>query len=142
IADYPFTTLVPNLGVVRVDETRAFVVADIPGLIEGAHTGAGLGHQFLRHVERTRLLVHLLDVSGLSGRDPWEDFQIVNRELEAYSEPLAGRPQLVALNKADSPDAGAIIASLRPRLEAKGYVVHPISALTGEKMQPLLNAVS
>src|SRR5439155_15597710 len=104
-----FTTLVPNLGVVRVDETLAFVVADIPGLIEGAHSGAGLGHQFLRHVERTRLLVHLLDVSGLTGRDPWEDFQIVNRELGAYSETLATRPQLVALNKADMPDAAPVI---------------------------------
>jgi GTP-binding protein len=142
IADYPFTTLVPNLGVVRVDETQAFVVADIPGLIEGAHTGAGLGHQFLRHVERTRLLVHLLDVSGLSGRDPWEDFQIVNQELMAYSEPLAERPQLVALNKTDSPDAEATIAALRPRLEAEGYSVLPISALTGAGVQPLLYAVS
>jgi GTPase len=142
IADYPFTTLVPNLGVVRVDETHAFVVADIPGLIEGAHTGAGLGHQFLRHVERTRLLVHLLDVSGLTGREPGEDFEVVNRELGAYSERLAERPQLVALNKADSPDAPAIIASLTPRFEAEGFDVYPMSALTGEGVQPLLYAIS
>lgn len=141
IADYPFTTLVPNLGVVRVDD-HSFVVADIPGLIEGAHTGAGLGHQFLRHVERTRLLVHLIDASGLSGREPWEDFQTVNRELAAYSERLAERPQLVALNKADMPDAAPLVAELRPRLEAEGYTVFPISALTGEGVQPLLYAIS
>jgi GTPase len=141
IADYPFTTLVPNLGVVRIDD-HSFVVADIPGLIEGAHTGAGLGHQFLRHVERTRLLVHLLDVSGLSGRDPREDFQIVNRELAAYSERLSERPQLVALNKADMPDAGPLVSELTPRLEAEGYAVFPISALTGEGVTPLLYAIS
>jgi len=142
IADYPFTTLVPNLGVARVDESLSFVIADIPGLIEGAHTGAGLGHQFLRHVERTRLLVHLLEVSGLSGRDPWEDFQIVNRELVAYSEPLAERPQLVALNKSDMPDAGPLVAALTPRLEEQGYAVFPISALTGEGVQALMYAIS
>ncbi len=141
IADYPFTTLVPNLGVVRVEESLSFVVADIPGLIEGAHTGAGLGHQFLRHVERTRLLVHLLDVSGLSGRDPWEDYTVVNRELRAYSERLAERPQIVALNKADMPDAQGIIRELAPRLEEEGCQVFPISALTGAGVQPLLYAI-
>jgi GTP-binding protein len=141
IADYPFTTLVPNLGVVRVEEAHSFVVADIPGLIEGAHVGAGLGHQFLRHVERTRLLVHLLDVSGLSGRDPWEDFEIVNRELAAHSEPLAERPQLVALNKADMPEAAGIVAALTPRLETEGYSVFPISALTGQGVPALLYAI-
>src|SRR3954471_20081513 len=93
IADYPFTTLVPNLGVVSVDVGRSFVVADIPGLIEGAHQGAGLGHQFLRHVERTRLLVHLLDVSGMTGRDPWEDYRIIRSELAAYSSRLAELPE-------------------------------------------------
>jgi GTP-binding protein len=142
IADYPFTTLVPNLGVVRVDEAHAFVVADIPGLIEGAHTGAGLGHQFLRHIERTRLLVHLVDVSALTGRDPWEDFQIVNRELAAYSERLAERPQIVALNKVDMPDAGPVIADLTPRLEAMGYPIYRISSLTGEGVPALLYAIS
>jgi GTP-binding protein len=142
IADYPFTTLVPNLGVARVDESHSFVIADIPGLIEGAHTGAGLGHQFLRHVERTRLLVHLLDVSGLSGRDPWSDFEIVNHELAAYSEPLASRPQLVALNKADMPDAGPLVAELTTRLEARGYAVFSISALTGQGIPALMYAIS
>jgi GTPase len=142
IADYPFTTLVPNLGVVRMEEGESFVVADIPGLIEGAHTGAGLGHQFLRHVERTRLLVHLLDVSGLTARDPWEDFQIVNQELAAYSERLAEREQIVVLNKADMPDAAPLIPDLTARLEAEEYSVFPISALTGEGVQPLLYAVS
>ena len=98
IADYPFTTLVPNLGVVRVDEEQSFVIADIPGLIEGASEGVGLGHQFLRHVERTRLLCHLIDVSGTSGRDPLDDYAIINRELAAYDEKLAqcaasGRPE-------------------------------------------------
>jgi GTPase len=141
IADYPFTTLAPNLGVARIDEERSFVVADIPGLIEGAHTGAGLGHQFLRHVDRTRLLVHLLDVSGLSGRDPWEDFEIVNQELRAYSERLAERPQLVALNKADMPEAAAIMRDLVPRLEEAGCAVFTISALTGEGVQRLLYAI-
>jgi GTPase len=141
IADYPFTTLAPNLGVARVDDQHAFVVADIPGLIEGAHAGAGLGDQFLRHVERTRLLVHLLDVSGLSGRDPWADFEIVNQELRAHSERLAERPQLVALNKADMPGAAAVTRELLPRLEAAGYAVFPISALTGQGVQLLLYAI-
>lgn len=104
IADYPFTTLVPNLGVVRVDMDRTFVVADIPGLIEGASEGVGLGHQFLRHVERTRLLVHLIDLSGTTGRDPIEDYVVINRELAAYSDHLAALPQLVALNKVDVAD--------------------------------------
>jgi GTP-binding protein len=138
IADYPFTTLAPNLGVVRIDESYSFVVADIPGLIEGAHAGAGLGHQFLRHIERTRLLVHLLDVSGLSGRDPWEDFCIVNRELRAHNERLAELPQLVALNKADMPGADAIVRELAPRLQEAGYPHFSTSALTGEGVQPLL----
>ncbi|MGO8670593.1 MAG: GTPase ObgE [Capsulimonadaceae bacterium] len=101
IADYPFTTLVPNLGVVRVDDERSFVMADIPGLIEGASSGVGLGHQFLRHVERTRVLVHLVDVCGLTGRDPVHDYRIINDELAAYSPELAALPQLVALNKID-----------------------------------------
>jgi GTP-binding protein len=141
IADYPFTTLVPNLGVVRMEDSQSFVVADNPGLIEGAHTGAGLGHQFLRHVERTRLLVHLIDVSGLTGRDPWEDFRIVNQELAAYSERLSERGQIVALNKADMPDAPPLVADLTKRLEAEEYTVFPISALTGQGVQPLLYAI-
>src|SRR5205823_1667863 len=127
----PFTTLAPNLGVVQVEEGRSFVVADIPGLVEGAHSGAGLGHQFLRHIERTRLLVHMIDVSGLSGRDTARDFEIINEELRAYSPRLAERRQLVALNKSDMPDSRPILDALRPALEASGYPVFEISALTG-----------
>ncbi len=113
IADYPFTTLVPNLGVVKVDMT-SFVVADMPGLIEGAHDGAGLGHQFLRHIERTRLLVHLIDVSGLTDRDPMHDFDAINDELRLHSEKLAALQQIVRFNKVDMPDAAKIIEALRP----------------------------
>src|SRR3982751_6808469 len=104
IADYPFTTLVPNLGVVRISEDRSFVVADVPGLIEGAHRGQGLGHQFLRHLERTKVLVHLVDVSGGSGRNPVEDLDIVRKELELYQPTLAAKPQIVVANKMDAVD--------------------------------------
>lgn len=142
IADYPFTTLVPNLGVVQVEPGKSFVVADIPGLIEGASGGAGLGHQFLRHVERTRLLVHILDVSGLTMRDPEEDFAAVNRELAAYSDRLADLNQLVALNKADMPDAREIVSRLRAKLEEQEYDVYEISALTGEGLPALVYALS
>lgn len=138
IADYPFTTLVPNLGVVAVEPGKSFVVADIPGLIEGASEGQGLGHQFLRHIERTRLLVHLVDVSGLTMREPAEDFAVINRELAAYSTQLAERTQIVALNKADMPGAREIVPALRSSLEAQGYPVYEISALTGEGVQPLV----
>lgn len=137
IADYPFTTLVPNLGVVKVD-MNSFVVADMPGLIEGAHDGAGLGHQFLRHIERTRLLVHLIDVSGMTERNPMHDFDAINDELHLHSEKLASLPQMVALNKADMPDAAAIVAKLRPELESRGLEVFEISALTGQGVQPLV----
>jgi GTP-binding protein len=138
IADYPFTTLVPNLGMVSVEPGKSFVVADIPGLIEGASEGAGLGHQFLRHVERTRLLVHLLDVSGLTMREPLEDFEIVERELAAYSEHLAALPRIVALNKADMPEAAALVPGLRAELEGRGLEVHEISALTGMGQRELV----
>jgi GTP-binding protein len=131
IADYPFTTLVPNLGVVQHEPGKSFVVADTPGLIEGASEGAGLGRQFLRHVERTRVLVHLVDVSGLTMRDPREDFAVINRELAAYNARLVELPQIVALNKADMPDAAKIVPKLRADLERQGYQVHEISALTG-----------
>jgi GTP-binding protein len=141
IADYPFTTLVPNLGVVSVEPGRSFVVADIPGLVEGAHQGAGLGHQFLRHIERTRLLVHLLDVSGLSGRDPAQDFGIINQELRAYSERLAALPQWVALNKVDMPDAAQIVPKLAADLEARGCRLFRLSALTGEGVSELVYAM-
>jgi GTP-binding protein len=141
IADYPFTTLVPNLGVVAVEPGKSFVVADIPGLIEGASEGAGLGHQFLRHVERTRVLVHLLDISGLTMREPWEDFEIVNRELAAHKEHLAALPQIVALNKCDMPGAMELVEALRPKLEAEGYPVFLLSAVTGEGVQRLIYAM-
>ena len=104
IADYPFTTLTPNLGVVTLSGDRSFVVADVPGLIEGAHAGHGLGHQFLRHVERTKVLIHLVDVSGASGRDPVEDFDTLRRELGLYDQSLLEKPQLVAANKIDALD--------------------------------------
>jgi GTP-binding protein len=141
IADYPFTTLVPNLGVVQVEPGKSFVVADIPGLIEGASEGAGLGHQFLRHVERTRVLIHVLDVSGHTMRDPEEDFATVNRELAAHSAQLAELPQIVVLNKADMPAAEEIVPALRAHLEAQEYDVYEISALTGTGLQELVYAV-
>lgn len=137
IADYPFTTLVPNLGVVRLDEGRSFVMADIPGLIEGAHAGAGLGHQFLRHTERTRLLVHVLDVSGSEGRDPLQDFEIVNRELALYDPNLAARPMVIAANKMDLPGARENLARLQEALGDK-YEIFPLSALTGEGLSPFV----
>lgn len=141
IADYPFTTITPNLGVVSVGD-KSFVVADMPGLIEGAHDGAGLGHQFLRHIERTRLLVHIIDVSGFSGRNPMHDFDAINDELHAHSEKLASLPQMVALNKVDSPDAAAIVEELKPELEARGLEVFEISALTGQGISPLLYRIA
>ncbi len=141
IADYPFTTLVPNLGVVRIDH-RSFVVADMPGLIEGAHEGSGLGDQFLRHIERTRLLVHVLDVSGLSGRDPLEDFDRINHELVAYSEKLTALPQIVTLNKIDVQGSTEIAAPVRQSLQGRGYEVYEISALTGQGLQNLIYRIA
>ncbi len=141
IADYPFTTLVPNLGVVYVEPERNFVMADIPGLIEGAHEGVGLGHQFLRHVERTRLLVHLLDVSGLTDRDPLQDFEILNRELELYSDKLANLPQIVALNKTDVLSDTEALDTLESELKARGHTVYRISAATRKGLKPLIYEV-
>ncbi|MEN6521519.1 MAG: GTPase ObgE [Armatimonadota bacterium] len=138
IADYPFTTLVPNLGVVRVDNNRSFVVADMPGLIEGAHQGAGLGHQFLRHIERTRLLVHMLDVSGATGRDPLTDFDIINEELASFNPELAKLPQIVALTKMDVPGAEENAASIAEKIRSTGRNVHLISAVTGQGVQELV----
>jgi GTP-binding protein len=137
IADYPFTTLIPNLGVVRVDD-RSFVMADIPGLVEGAHAGAGLGLQFLRHVERTRILVHILDLSGFTGRNPADDFDAINRELRLYSPELAELPQVVALNKIDIPGARETAEQLAPTFEARGMKTFMISAATGEGAQALM----
>ena len=129
IANYHFTTLFPNLGVVYVDEGRSFVMADIPGIIEGASEGAGLGHDFLRHIDRCRLLIHVVDVSGSEGRDPVEDFDAINAELSQYSPDLATRPQIVAANKADilPPDSDNL-ERFRAHVEAKGYTLVKISA--------------
>ncbi|MDH7570279.1 MAG: GTPase ObgE [Armatimonadota bacterium] len=142
IADYPFTTLVPHLGVVRLDNWQSLVMADIPGLIEGAHAGAGLGHQFLRHIERTRVLIHLIDVSGTTGRDPVQDYHAINGELAAYSQRLAELPQLVALNKVDLPGAREIAANVQQALAADGREVFLISAVTGEGVPQLLSAAA
>lgn len=138
IADYPFTTLVPNLGVVRVDEGRSFVMADIPGLIEGAHTGAGLGDRFLRHIERTRLLLHIIDVSGFTARNPAEDFDVINDELNKYSPKLAGLPQVIAFNKVDVSGAREVAEEIAKSMEERGYKCFLISAATREGIQPLL----
>lgn len=137
IADYPFTTLTPNLGVVRVDETRSFVVADIPGLIEGAHRGAGLGLKFLRHIERTRVLVHVLDVGSTGGEEILRHFRIVNRELEHYSPELLQRPQVIAANKIDLPGAEENVKFLTREL-GKDYRIFPLSAVQGRGIEPLL----
>lgn len=139
IADYHFTTLVPNLGVVEVEDT-SFVMADIPGIIEGAHTGAGLGHEFLRHVERTRLLLHVLDISGSEERDPLEDFRIINKELELYSPALAKRPMLVVPNKLDVTGSEANLERLEKQLGGQ-YEIYPISAVTGEGLEKLLHRI-
>ncbi len=138
IAAYHFTTLIPVLGIVKIDEQTNFVLADIPGLIEGAHEGKGLGYEFLRHIERTRLIIHVLDVSGLEGRDPLEDYRKINAELAAYSERLAGRPQIVAANKMDLPEARANFPAVEAALRAEGREVFPISAATGEGLKALI----
>lgn len=139
VADYPFTTLEPHLGVVAVPDGRSFVMADIPGLIEGAHAGAGLGHHFLRHVERTRLLLHIIDPTGDGGqRDPLDGFAAINRELALYSAELAERPMIVALNKMDLAEAQAAAPALAERLRERGYDVYEISTVTGAGIDPLL----
>jgi GTP-binding protein len=142
IADYPFTTLVPNLGTVRLSGERGFVVADIPGLIEGAHAGAGLGDRFLRHLERTRLLVHLIDATAEApGRTPLGDFETMNRELALYDADLAARPQIVALNKIDLPDVRRRRAALARAFARRNVELYAISAATGEGIPPLLEAI-
>jgi len=138
IAAYHFTTLTPVLGVVRLSEEQSFVLADIPGLIEGAAEGVGLGHDFLRHIERTKVLLHVVDVSGCEGRDPIEDFEKINHELEAYSAKLARRKQLVVANKMDLPDSSDNFVLLKEYVEAKGYEIMPVSAATGEGLQDLM----
>jgi GTP-binding protein len=142
IADYPFTTLEPNLGVVQLPNFRSFVVADIPGLIEGAHLGHGLGIQFLRHIERTRLLAHLVDVSEGSGRDPVEDFEIVLRELASFSEELAAKPMIVVATKIDAAQNPERIASLRNLAEERELPYFEISSATGQGIDALKNAMA
>jgi GTP-binding protein len=141
IADYPFTTLVPNLGVVKAGEREPFVVADIPGLIEGAHQGAGLGIRFLRHVERTRILVHLIDAACIDPEKPLAAYDAVNAELALYSSSLARKPQIIALNKLDLPDAEERASTFKRALK-KRQKVHLISAATGKGIAPLLTEVS
>ena len=141
IANYHFTTLTPVLGVVRVDEEQSFVMADIPGLIEGASEGIGLGHEFLRHVERCRLIVHLVDVSGSEGRDPIEDFEVINRELKSFNEELASRPQIVAANKCDMASEEQI-QEFRAYIKGKGYPFYEISAATTAGTQGLVAAIA
>lgn len=140
IANYHFTTLTPVLGVVKISEGNSFVMADIPGLIEGASEGIGLGHEFLRHVDRCRLIVHVIDVSGIEGRDPKEDFEIINRELRNFSEELADRPQIVAANKCDVADPEQI-AEFRAFIEEQGLQFFEISAATTIGTKELISAV-
>jgi GTP-binding protein len=140
IADYPFTTLTPNLGVVTLSDERSFVVADVPGLIEGAHEGHGLGHQFLRHIERTKVLVHLVDVSGASGRDPVADFDTIRRELELYNRELLERPHLVVANKIDAVDDADRVTRLAARARQLELPFFRVSAVTGEGVADVLEA--
>jgi GTP-binding protein len=142
IADYPFTTLEPHLGVVDLGDYRTFVVADIPGLIEGAHEGAGLGDRFLRHIERTKLLLHLVDVSSVSGRDAVGDYEAINRELLAYDAQLAERPQIVVATKVDALDEPERLENLRYRAAEDGRDFYAISAVTNTGVRELVYAVS
>ena len=140
IADYPFTTLVPNLGVARAANGQSFVAADVPGLIEGASEGRGLGHQFLRHIERTALILHVVDVTGgYEGRDAVEDYRAINAELAAYASELAERPQIVVANKCDLPDTGDAIERLREAAEADGHQFFAVSAATGTGLDALVS---
>jgi GTPase len=148
IADYPFTTLTPNLGVVQMSGDRSFVVADVPGLIEGAHAGTGLGTKFLAHLERTKVLVHVVDVSSMSGREPVSDFEVICRELELFAGAgdetavaLADKPRLVAANKIDALDDPERLASLAAHLQTLDVPLFPISCATGEGLPALLEAM-
>jgi GTPase len=140
IADYPFTTLAPNLGLVRLSDERSFVIADMPGLIEGAAEGAGLGHQFLRHVERTRVLLHILEDSDFAGPDraPLKDFEIINQELARYAPELAKKPQIVVLNKMDLGQTRTPLDELQAAFVQRGVTLHTMSAATGAGVQAIL----
>ena len=145
IANYHFTTLNPNLGVVDLGEGAGFVIADIPGLIEGASEGIGLGHEFLRHIERTKVIIHMVDVAGTEGRDPIEDIHAINKELEAYNPNVANLPQVIAANKIDAiyaEDENEPIQRLKKEFEPKGIKVYPISAVSGQGLKELLYEVN
>ncbi|MBE5883357.1 MAG: GTPase ObgE [Lachnospiraceae bacterium] len=146
IANYHFTTLNPNLGVVDLEGTKGFVIADIPGLIEGASEGVGLGHEFLRHIERTKVIIHIVDAAGTEGRDPIEDIYAINKELEAYNPDIAKRPQVIAANKIDAmyTEEGeeSAIDAIKKEFEPKGIAVYPISAVSGEGLKELLYHVN
>lgn len=144
IADYHFTTLTPNLGVVDLEGTGGFVIADIPGLIEGASEGVGLGHEFLRHIERTKVIIHIVDVAGTEGRDPVADIYAINKELEAYNPDIAKRPQVIAANKIDALPGGedSAVEAVRREFEPKGTAVYPISAVSGQGVKELLYHVN
>ena len=142
IADYPFTTLVPTLGIVRAGEDRSFVIADLPGLIPGAASGKGLGHRFLRHVERTRLLVHLIDLDPSTGRHPLADYQAIRDELSAYSPELAARPEVVVVNKAELSGTGDARGAVQRFCAERGLPFHAISAVTGDGLPALVHDVA
>src|SRR5262247_524226 len=141
IADYPFTTLVPNLGVVTLSDDRSFVVADVPGLIKGAHEGHGLGHQFLRHIERTKVLVHLVDVSGASGRNPVQDFDTILDELRLFDPKVASKPMIVAASKMDAVDDPSRVDALERHVRDRGLPFFRISAVAGTGLDALLEAM-
>ena len=141
IADYHFTTITPNLGVVDVRDGRSFVMADLPGLIEGAHEGVGLGHQFLRHVERTRVIIHVIDMAGSEGRDPFEDYLQINKELSLYNQKLEDRPQIIAANKMDIPEAQENLQLFKEKI-GKDIPIYGISAATKAGVQELIYAVA
>jgi GTPase len=141
IAEYHFTTIVPNLGMVETEDNRSFVMADLPGLIEGASEGVGLGHQFLRHIERTRVIVHVIDMAAMEGRDPYEDYLTINKELEEYNLRLTERPQIIVANKMDMPEAAENLEKFKEQLE-EDYPIFPISAVTRKGLRELLFAIA
>lgn len=141
IGNYHFTTIVPNLGMVETSDERSFAMADLPGLIEGAHEGVGLGHQFLRHIERTRVIVHVIDMSGMEGRDPYEDYVTINEELEQYNLRLTERPQIIVANKMDMPDSEENLKLFKEKLDEDAQIF-PISAVTRSGLDDLLFAIA
>ena len=141
IAEYHFTTIVPNLGMVETEDQRSFVMADLPGLIEGAHQGVGLGHQFLRHIERTRVIIHVIDMSGLEGRDPYDDYMTITEELKQYNMRLTERPELIVANKMDMPDSEENLKKFREKMPEDAQIF-PISALSRQGLSNLLFAIA